>query len=531
MSKRLIIVLATLVPIVIILLFAPFFMGVQAKQTLMKQHTLLQESVFFEVVSHEYNRGWFSSEEKTALRLKPSVVEAYKNMLPKSLQEHVGKTLNYTNHIYHGPFPRFSYVGRAYVETEFEFSEESVKEFEQFFKDKKPIVLTNKINFNGGGQLNLTIPATDYSELVSGVKVNWQGFQYKINYQNDYSNYLAEGVAPGIKMILADKGHVSFSDLKITADNREGKITGANLGSNMVSLGNLSLYWKDSVDYYLDINEVISFLSNIQVGAFINPRGKIGPVSLELDQFSFSTDVQENDRFLDRNWGVNFKKLTYGEEVYGPLQVKVAANHIDGKSFVAMVDKFKSIAAQNLDQEQVRAAMRDATIVEGQDLWTNNPQFKIESFKLQMPSGLLDVKGYFNLKDAKPEDLQDIYKLVDKIDIDLEGFIPKKAIENFAISNLQSVFKPDERAENQPDMEEISKNVTELIDREIESYQQQGMLTVDGGIIHTKVQRKGKDLYINGKRLVIVDEEENVSNELDESVIDFEAEISSNTDA
>ncbi len=221
---------------------------------------------------------------------------------------------------------------------------------------------------------------------------------------------------------------------------------------------------------------------------------------------------------------MNFKKLTYGDEVYGPLQVKVAANHIDGKSFVAMADKFKSIAAQNLDQEQVRAAMRDATIVEGQDLWTNNPQFKIESFKLQMPSGLLDVHGYFNLKDAKPEDLQDIYKLVDKIDIDLEAYIPKKAIENFAISNLQSVFKPDERAENQPDMEEISKNVTELIDREIESYQQQGMLTVEGDIIHTRVQRKGKDLYINGKRLVIVDEEEKISNEFDDSGIEINEE-------
>ncbi len=484
----------------------PYYMGIKAKQTLDKQHALLQDSVFLEVVGHQYQRGWFSSEETTSVRLKPSVVAAYKSMLPESLRDYVGKTVTYTNHIYHGPFPRFQYFGRAYVETEFQFSAEVKNELTRFFKEQPPVVLRNQLNFSGGGRVNLTVPAFDYSEL-SGIKINWQGLNYSIDYQDEFSNYLASASAPGLTITLADKGKAFFKELNVHSDNRLGQ-TGASLGKNTLTLGQLHVSWSESVDYYINLNELVSMLSNVQVGAFINPRGKIGPAKLELNQLTFMTDVQEQGEFLSWNMETRFDQLAYDKDVYGPMQVKVAASHFEGKSFIALVNKLKEIATQNLDAQQAREAMITAAKTEGLGFLTNSPQINIESFKLQMPSGLLDVHGTFALNDVKAEELNDFLKLMRKVDINMEGYVPQAALESLAISNARAIFTPDERVEDQPDMDDIAQSVVTIVRGVINDWTDQGLVELDNGIVHSKIQRKDEHLYINGHKLIFEYEDE-----------------------
>lgn len=506
MSKKLKVVSSIIVVGILLVLALPYYMGIKAKQTLDKQYALLQNSVFLEVVEHKYTKGWFSSEEVTSVRIKPSVVDAYKGMLPDALRNYAGKTVTYTNHIYHGPFPRFNSVGRAYVETEFQYSAELKKELERFFKEQAPIVLRNKIDFSGGGKLTLSVPSFDYSEL-SGIKINWQGFDYSIDYKKEFSNYLSEASAPSLEVILADKGEIKFKGFSYKADN-ELSATGADLGSNAVKLDQLAISWTDSVDYYININEVVNLLSNMQVGAFINPRGKIGPSQLELNHLALGTVTTEKDGFL--NWDINakFDQLKYGQEVFGPMSAQVSANHFEGKSFLALTEKLKNIAALNLSAEDANKAVVKAAKTEGLTFLSSDPQIDVKEFKLKMPSGLLDVHGSFALKGLKIEDMDDMIGFLSKVDVNMEGYIPQEALESMAVSNAQAIFKPDERVADQPDMDDIARSVKALMQYTIDDWAEKGFIIVDKGIVYTKINRKNGILHINGRKVVFEYEDE-----------------------
>ena len=66
-------VLALLAAAVLLLLAGlPYYLGIKAEQSLQEQQALLAKTSFLQVEQHDYQRGWFSSTETTAVRFKPS---------------------------------------------------------------------------------------------------------------------------------------------------------------------------------------------------------------------------------------------------------------------------------------------------------------------------------------------------------------------------------------------------------------------------------------------------------------------------
>ncbi|WP_434778634.1 YdgA family protein [Neisseria sp. Ec49-e6-T10] len=510
MNKRLKIILSLVVLFAVFLLALPYYMGVKAKQTLDKQFSLIQNTSWLEVVSHDYQRGWFSSTEVTTVKIKPSVIAAYKDMLPEQLKALVDKSVTYTNVIHHGPFPRLtSFVfepGNAYVRTQFSYTEDTRKTLSRFFQDKEPITITNHLNFTGGGQLQLTIPNFDYSEL-SGIKVNWKGLQYQLDYQQNYEHYQVKANTAGLEVILADKGQLIFKDMAYENETHTGQ-TGINLGKNKFSLATLNLGWKEGINYHIQLNEVLSLLTKIQVGSFINPTGKIGPAELTLNNLKYEADIGEQDKFINAVGQFSFDKLTYGNEVYGPLQIKISGEHLDGISLHALSNKLGEIATQNLGQDEAREAILNAAKKEGLGLWENDPVINIETFKLKMPSGLLDVKGKVAFNNITEADLEDFNALVAKINLNMELYVPQKALESLAAAQADMIFSVDERAEDQPDMEEIKNLASGMISSFVSAWEQEGYLTLDGGIIHTTLQLKNDQFTINGKKFEVQDDSE-----------------------
>ena len=69
------ILLATVVPVFLaVFLGAPYYLGSKARETLTEQHRVLTDTFFFDVVSHQYDQGWFSSTETTVMRFHPTLL-------------------------------------------------------------------------------------------------------------------------------------------------------------------------------------------------------------------------------------------------------------------------------------------------------------------------------------------------------------------------------------------------------------------------------------------------------------------------
>lgn len=518
MSKRLKISTAIVAFLLVLALALPYYFGIKAEQSLAKQHQLIAKMLWLEIVSHKYQRGWFSSIETTSIRLKPNLVKSYQDMLPESLRDAIGKTITYEHHVQHGPFPQISSFnflpGRAWASTEFIYSEDVKKTLIRFFGEEAPLTLTNYIGLFGSGELTLYIPKFDYEEL-SGIKINWQGLGLLMNYEKNFSAYKSEVHTDGISMKLVDKGELQFGRLSLAIDTREG-VTGENLGSTQLNLDEVSFAWNEGIPYSIRLNEIIGMLTQIQIGAFINPAGEIAPSKIKLEKLNYRTEVKENGAFVDAVGKLSFAKFNYGTDVYGPLDIQISANHLDGKSLVALKDKVSALAVKDLPVEKMREEMLAVAKKEGLPLLKGNPVFKIDSFKLQLPSGLVDIKGQIGLNKVAAVDLDDFNKLVAKIDANLDIYVPQQLLENLAVAQSRAIFGVDESAENQPDMIEVAETAKLLVQGMIGQFQEAGYVSVEGGMVHTKFILKDNKFLVNDKPFVIEDDSAEVLSDFDD---------------
>lgn len=512
MSKRLKVSVAIAMLLLVLVLALPYYFGKKAEQTLTKQHELIATAPWIEVVNHQYERGWFSSTETTIIRLKPNLIKPYQDMLPESLREVMDKTVTYQHHIKHGPFPQIGSFNfrpsRAWVSTEFIYSEDMKKTLTRFFGEESPVTLNNHIGIFGGGELTLYIPKFDYEEL-SGIKINWQGLDFLMNYEKNFSAYKTQVNSNGISMKLVDKGELKFGHLAFSSDTQAGK-TGVNLGSTQLNLDEVNFSWDEGIPYSIRLNEIIGLLTQIQIGAFINPAGEIAPSKVRLEKLQYRTEVKENGEFVDAVGKLGFEKFNYGTDLYGPLDIQISANHLDGKSLVALKSKFANLAVQNLPSDQMREQMITAAKTEGLPLLQGSPIFKIDTFKLQLPSGLVDIKGQIALNKLDPADLDDFNKLVAKIDANLDVYVPQQLLENLAVAQSRALFGVDESAENQPDMTEVAETAKLLVQGMIGQFQEAGYVSVEGGMVHTRLKLKDNKFLVNDKPFVMEDDSADV---------------------
>ncbi len=110
--------------------------------------------------------------------------------------------MTYTQHIEHGPLPLISHFNphpyKAVVTTEFNFTPDTQKFLARFFGTQKPIEMENRIAFNDDGIIHITVPAFDYEEAISGVKVKWQGLDSTLDYGGDFNRVKFLATAPGL---------------------------------------------------------------------------------------------------------------------------------------------------------------------------------------------------------------------------------------------------------------------------------------------------------------------------------------------
>ena len=70
------------------------------------------------------------------------------------------------------------------------------------------------------------------------------------------------------------------------------------------------------------INDLINTVTDLQIGAFINPRGTIAPNKISVDNLSYATETSEPEAgYINTSGKFSFAKLNYGDTAYGPLNI------------------------------------------------------------------------------------------------------------------------------------------------------------------------------------------------------------------
>lgn len=501
MNKRILMIFTSLVVILLlIVLVLPYYLGIKTEQSLQKQQAILVKNSVITISNHTYKRGWFSSSETMVLHFKPTFLSGIQQKLPDNVRTVLQQPITVVNHIHHGLFAGGLKPVRAQVTTEFKFTPETQQILARFFGQQSPLQMQNTLDLNGHGSIHLHIPKFNYEEL-SGIKLVWEGLESKISYSPDLDEYDTEILNPGLKLVLADKGTLSYKDLAINTHTENGKFALA-LGNSKVTLAQFALQWRQGISYDVRLNDLINFVSDLQIGAFINPTGSIPPSRIEVQNLYLSTDMEGQDQWINSHGQFGFDKLLYGQQTYGPLQIDASAEHLDAQSLADLKNKLRILANQNLNEEQLRTAIVSAARNEGLELFTHDPLIKLNRFKLQLPEGLVDIQGTFGLKNLQAADMQQFGTMLRKIQSQMNINIPQVTLENFAVTQARALFTADNNLEGENALADIDQTIRLLVDNSLKTMHQKGYLTIDRGIVKTAVQLNNGQLLFNHKTLM-----------------------------
>lgn len=510
------ILLGTAVPVALALfLGAPYYLGWKAEETLTEQHRVLADTFFFDVVSREYDRGWFSSTETTVIRFHPTLLSNLSKQLPANVKTVLDKEITMVNHVKHGLFADGITPVRASVRTEFRYDPEVQKVLSRFFNNQIPLTVNNTIYLSGGGKLDIKVAPFDYEEL-SGIKLEWKGMDSKVDYDNGFSRYVTHLDIPGLKAVLADKGDIEIEGVSLRSETRTGK-TGMSLGSSDTQLKRFDVSWKENIDYNLKFNELVSAVTDLQIGAFINPTGTIPPSKISVHNLSYQSYTDEKDGFVNAQGRFAFEKLNYGNDQYGPLDIDVSAEHLDGKSLTALKNRWQQISTENLSTEKFQEQMLASVRKEGVGLFTNNPVFKVNKFDLMVPSGHIKVNGGLQFNGLKAADLNDFSSMVQKMKAEINLDVSDKVLESLAVTQARGLFatadSEGETTEEQALLDEeeqkdVDETVRLMMSAMINNLANEGYLIQKNNAIKTSILLENNTVQLNGKPFSIQSDEE-----------------------
>lgn len=474
----------------------PIYLGSQAEKVLNSQYELLKDSSIIEIQSREYHRGWFSSTEKMVVKFKPTLLNNASEYLPDNIKTILAEPITVTNHISHGPFGAGE--ASAKVVSSFQYSSETDKVLKRFFNTQVPLTITNYIHSNGTGKLEISIPAFDYEEL-SGIKLSWKGFSGTTTYGAQWQTYANQYAAPSLHIKLADKGDIGFENLNITSDSRPGK-NNITLGSSGIKIDKLTIAWKEGIDYNVRLSEVIRLATNLQIGSFINPSGTIAPSSITVSGLQFDTKTDENETWINSEGRFRFQKLDYGNDTYGPLDIDVAAEHIDAKGLVALKNKMAQIASTEMTQEEIQASLIETARTEAASLFTENPVFKLRAFDLHMPQGKVHADGQLTFNGLTVLDMNDIATMLKKTKADFNIEVPQQLLQELALNQARSLFSinPEDEAAGRASMEDIDETLRLMVDSTIKTMQDQGYVKLEDGQVSSRIEIADNTLKFNG---------------------------------
>lgn len=505
-NKRWMLPLMCVIAAVILVFVAlPYWFGLRAEASMKQHQQLVQKNPLLDVVSYEYERGWFSSKEVTVLRLKPNLLNKLGDNVPDNIKVIVNEPFTITNHIQHGPFADGLSPVKAVSVSEVKFSSQAQQSLERFFQKQTPLSVTNRLNLFGGGVMNASIPAFQYEEL-SGIAIDWKGLNIELDYQDNYDAYEVLSQSGGIHIKLADKGQLVLEDIGYTAKSRLNP-SGLNVGENELKVAKASMAWSEGVDYNIKLNSLINMVSDLQIGAFINPNGTIAPNNVAVQQFALKRSTDEQDGFADAKAEIQFNQFQYGQDVYGPLLVKASAEHLQAAALVKLNDEFFRLSNESLNEAQYRDALLKLAQNEALPIFTNNPVFKVSQFDLKMPDGQLKFSAEFGFKDLQAADMNSFNALMGKTEGKIHVNAPQILLENLAVAQADSIFSVDPDVENPPSMDEVRDTARFLVRSTLNGMADAGYLTQENGVIDSEIAVTKNQLLFNGKRFQVAPEQ------------------------
>ena len=451
---------------------ASWWAGVGAEKAMQQQLAQIGKLPYFIVKQSSYQRGWFSAEQTVELELSDSLTWPYQAYLKFADKPYTPIRIKYRNRIQHGPLPLLGSFNlrplKARVETELLLSAEAKKALKPFFGDQPPIRIENRIAFNNDGDMRIGIPAFDYEEAISGVKVKWNGLQSGLNYAGDYNRYDVDALLPGIHLDAAGKGTIDAGKLSVQTESQRG-VAGLMLGKGQAQLASLAV-----------------------------ETSKPSPFKGSLNALQYGYQTNASGDYLNSDVQLGFASLDLSGKRYGPADMAFAARHLHAPTVAKLEQVLRDIQKQGLSTSDDNGKAFAMFKQNGMPLLRNDPELELKHLTLRLTEGEVKLKGRLALKGFVDADVDQPLHLLEKISADADLKLPKKVVETYIRLLVRNILI--ERSGSQlsdEQVENIDSLAQQLVQGQIANLIEQKLIRAEGDVLATTALWRNGKLTVN----------------------------------
>lgn len=448
-------------------------LGQQIESAMNEQYANVGNNPIIKIVQRDFKRGIFSSTETVSFEFFGEMMKAI--AIPDAgATSAATKPMKITlrSEIRHGPFPGGMAFAAAVSDSELILDEETTKQLAALLGDKKPLLAHTVYRFDRGGVLTLSSPAFSTAlpaaEGETPDKITWDGITIAINFARGMSSYTFQADAPKFEIIDGKGGHLLMSALHASGDQKRIFDDEPMLyaGSQKFSIG--------------------------QINASKPGENGEGGNDVLLKEFTYNIDLPVNGEFVDLSAKIGSEVLQVGKNNFGPAHYDFSLRHLHARTIVKLHHTLLDLYADpgRLVNAANKPALFAPLAAPGLELLKHSPEISIDRLSFNSPHGEATLAARARLNDMKPEDLGNPIMLMGKLQASAEVSLPEALIGELpGNSNADSEKNNIEGAPGNNARQKAADLAT------------QGYITLDNGIIRSKMVFGNGQLTVNGKPL------------------------------
>ena len=275
--------------------------------------------------------------------------------------------LELRNKIQHGPFPGFSGLGLARVETEVIVPPEVQTQLSKAFGGKKWTIQT-LVNFDGSSTSTLTLPAGNMAQ--DGTRMEWQAGIGQVRSSGAGKNAVYS---------------LKFPKAVVTTENNEG-----------ITLENLRLEG--------NTQQVIEY-KNLTQG---NQRASLGRMNFKaegqtvaLENMSVNTDTRIQGDNSGFDFALEAGKLSVGTQTLSDVTLKMGMEQLKASSLQQLTEASRSLSSNVCDPASADPTMLGLKLLSPMlELIQSGPRLRIDRLAFKVPEGETVLSGSAEFADA-----------------------------------------------------------------------------------------------------------------------------------
>ncbi len=454
--KKIVILLTTLI---IVLFMVPGIIGFKVQSRHQEVISKMQQGGL-EVVSDDYQRGWFGARSETKFKLAT----------PSDAKE---DSIEFTmlNDIVHGPLSPDGGLALATIGTSFKVDEEAL------FPGEENKVMQTNIGLDGSGKTLIVVPALKLADKPGRPEIQFSGADGKVLFDTGFTQFELDLKMPQL-WVGGEKGE-SF------------KVTGAELRSSSKA-GLFSLFLGNG-----------EFL--VKQIEFNNPNND---VALKIDAIDISSDTSESDGKLTAAINYAVEAVTVNSTVYGPAQFEIEFGNISAQVVSKLQKEMQEMQSLNLTKEQESMAVLNLLMGAGPDLLQANPTLAIKRLFVKTPDGDIDGNLSIAAKGLEWKDIGNFQSVLQKLEADAAITMPEKiyrtAMEMQARVGMMRQIEQRKKLGHEitvPSQEEIDQLSKQMSGQQLELLLQQELVKREGTNISSQAKLSDGLLSVNGKTI------------------------------